>query len=174
MRFRLGDRRHRSSSSLTRAPGPGSAGLRNVTPAPSRPAPWPLAGRPSSCASARRPPSAAPPSSHASVWRPPWRPSSCRAGRPAGRCLRSPRSHVKWQQAGPSTTVPRSVVRPGFHFSTSRPASFDTIRHRMGPMRRTREPAASPPPPSLSEQQAAGRRGYRCGAPDSVNPAPAS
>ena len=36
------------------------------------------------------------------------------------------------------------------------------------------DPSCFPPPPSLSEQQAAGRRGYRCGAPDSVNPAPAS
>ena len=58
---------------------------RLVTPSPLPPAPWPLDGTPSTCASARQPPCAAPRSSCAFACRQPWPPSSCRVRRPARR-----------------------------------------------------------------------------------------
>ena len=65
-----------------RQPDGSDAGAHLVTPAPLPSGSWPLVGMPSTCASARRPPCAAPRSSYASACRRPWPPSSCRA--PAG------------------------------------------------------------------------------------------
>ena len=82
----------------------------SVTPAPLAPAPWPLGAMPSTCASARRRPCAAPRSSCACACRPPWPPSSCRARRPAARCPRSPRWRAVWQRAGSVASAPRCVI----------------------------------------------------------------
>ena len=72
-----------------RRPDGNEAGAHLVTAAPRPPSLWPLGVTPSTCASARRRPCAAPRSSCAWACGTRWPPSSCRARRPAGRALDS-------------------------------------------------------------------------------------
>ena len=125
---RLTDERRRSGRGQ-RATARRRRGRRaSVTPAPLAPAPWPFGAMPSTCASARRRPCAAPRSSCACACRLPWPPSSCHARRPAARCPRSPRWRAVWQRASSVASAPRCAVGPGFRSSTWPPAPVDACR----------------------------------------------
>ena len=106
-------------------------------------APWPVAGMPSTCASARRWSCAAPRSSCASACRPPWPPSSCRARLPAGRFPRSPRSRRCLQVTIVTTTADQTL-----DFELGRRSGTDLPRpnsSRRPSSRRRRRPAPSGP-----------------------------
>ena len=125
---------------------------RHVTLPPLPPGPWPPGAMPSTCASARRPPGAAPRS---------WR--AC-AYRPFGRLLPAAsgcRGHVALDRLDRALygnelaleSALRCATRPGFHSSTLLTLSFSTNRpHHSAAVPGTQQQAETPPDAAQPER----------------------